>query len=245
MKERDSKSAGAMDPAIDSVTEELVSASHILFRHNVVDAFGHFSVRHPCNPDTFLISTAKAPALVTQKDIVELDLDGRAVQGIAQSLYLERFIHAEIYRERRDVMAVVHSHSPSVVPFSVVPSMPLRPIFHMAGFLHPPAPVFEIRGSAGDGSNLLVSTPELGRALAQSIGVRSVVLMRGHGSTVVGCTLREAVFRAIYTEINARLQREALSLGTPVYLTPAEAAACLASVSTTIDRAWNLWLGQL
>jgi ribulose-5-phosphate 4-epimerase/fuculose-1-phosphate aldolase len=236
---------GAMDPVIDSVTKELVSANHILFRHQVVDAFGHVSVRHPGNPDTFLISSGKAPALVTQQDIVELDLDGRAVQGIAQSLYLERFIHAEIYRKRRDVMAVVHSHSPSVVPFSVVPSMPLRPIFHMAGFLHPPAPVFEIRDSAGDGSNLLVSTPELGRALAQSIGVRSVVLMRGHGSTVVGCNLRQAVFRAIYTEINARLQREALSLGTPVYLTPAEAAACVASVSTTIDRAWNLWLGRL
>jgi HCOMODA/2-hydroxy-3-carboxy-muconic semialdehyde decarboxylase len=115
----------------------------------------------------------------------------------------------------------------------------------MTGFLHPPAPVFEIRDSAGDGSNLLVSTPELGRALAQSIGARSVVLMRGHGSTVVGRNLREAVFRAIYTEINARLQREALSLGTPVYLTPAEAVACVASVSTTIDRAWNLWLREL
>jgi ribulose-5-phosphate 4-epimerase/fuculose-1-phosphate aldolase len=234
-----------MHPVIDSVTKELVSANHILFRHNVVDAFGHVSVRHPDNPDTFLISSRKAPALVTQKDIVELDLDGCAVQGIAQSLYLERFIHAEMYRERRDVMAVVHSHSPNVVPFSVVPSVPLRPIFHMTGFLHPPAPVFEIRDSAGDGSNLLISTPELGRALAQGIGARSVVLMRGHGSTVVGRTLREAVFRAIYTEINARLQRDALSLGTPVYLTPAEAASCVASVSTTIDRAWNLWLGEI
>jgi HCOMODA/2-hydroxy-3-carboxy-muconic semialdehyde decarboxylase len=224
---------------------ELVAANRILFRQGVVDAYGHVSIRHPRLADAFLISSGKAPALVSAEHIVELDFDGREIRGAPQSLYLERFIHAEIYRARPDVGAVVHSHSPSVLPFSVVPGAPLRPICHMSGFLYAGAPVFEIRESAGNGSDLLISTPQLGRALAQTLGSRSVVLMRGHGSTVIGGNLREAVFQAIYTELNARLQREALALGEPVFLTDEEAAACVASVSASADRAWDLWLDQI
>ena len=231
--------------ALLEVINELVAANRILFRQGVVDAYGHVSTRHPQLPDTFLISAGKAPALVSPEHIVELDFDGREIRGTPQSLYLERFIHAEIYRARPDVGAVVHSHSPSVLPFSVVPSAPLRPICHMSGFLHLGAPVFEIRDSAGNGTDLLISTPQLGRALAQSLGSRSVVLMRGHGSTVIGRNLREAVFQAIYTEVNARLQREALALGSPTFLTAEEAAACVASVSASADRAWDLWLDQI
>jgi ribulose-5-phosphate 4-epimerase/fuculose-1-phosphate aldolase len=227
------------------VINELVAANRILFRQGIVDAYGHVSARHPQIPDAFLIASGKAPALVSADHIVELDLDGRGIRGIPQSLYLERFIHAEIYRARSDVGAVVHSHSPSVLPFSVVPTAQLRPICHMSGFLHPGAPVFEIREAAGDGSDLLISTPQLGRALATTLGPRPVVLMRGHGSTVVGKNLREAVFQAIYTEVNARLQRQALALGTPVFLTAEEATACATTVSTSIDRAWNLWLDQI
>lgn len=231
-------------PASDfvEVINELVTANRILFRQGVVDAYGHVSTRHPQIPEAFLIASGKAPALVSADHIVELDFDGREIRGTPQSLYLERFIHAEIYRARPDVGAVVHSHSPSVLPFSVVPTAQLRPICHMSGFLYSGAPVFEIREVAGDGSDLLISTPQLGRALAATLGPRSVVLMRGHGSTVVGATLREAVFQAIYTEINARLQREAAALGTPVFLTAQEAAACVATISASIDRAWNLWI---
>jgi ribulose-5-phosphate 4-epimerase/fuculose-1-phosphate aldolase len=231
--------------SLSGVINELVAANRILFRQGVVDAYGHVSIRHPQLPDVFLISSGKAPALVSPEHIVELDFDGREIRGVPQSLYLERFIHAEIYRARPDVGAVVHSHSPSVLPFSVVPSAPLRPICHMSGFLYAGAPVFEIRESAGNGSDLLISTPQLGRALAQTLGTSSVVLMRGHGSTVIGRSLREAVFQAIYTEQNARLQRQALTLGEPVFLTAEEAAACVASVSATADRAWDLWLGQI
>jgi ribulose-5-phosphate 4-epimerase/fuculose-1-phosphate aldolase len=227
------------------VISELVVANRILFRQGVVDAYGHVSTRHPQIPNAFLIASGKAPALVSADHIVELDLDGQEIRGTLQSLYLERFIHAEIYRARPDVGAVVHSHSPSVLPFSVVPSAQLRPICHMSGFLYSGAPIFEIREAAGDGTDLLISTPQLGRALAATLGSRSVVLMRGHGSTVVGNNLREAVFQAIYTEINARLQREALALGTPVFLTAEEGAACLATVSANIDRAWNLWIEQI
>src|SRR5580658_658894 len=201
--------------SLSGVINELVAANRILFRQGVVDAYGHVSMRHPQLSDVFLISSGKAPALVSYEHIVELDFDGREIRGEPQSLYLERFIHAEIYRARPDVGAVVHSHSPSVLPFSVVPSAPLRPISHMSGFLNSGVPVFEIRDSAGNGSDLLISTPQLGRALAQTLGSRSVVLMRGHGSTVIGATLREAVFQAVYTEYNARVQREALALGEP------------------------------
>lgn len=224
--------------------EELVAANRILFRHGVVDAYGHVSVRNPSRPNTFFISAGKAPALVESRHIVAVDLDGRPVTNATQSLYLERFIHAEIYRARPDVMAVVHSHSPSVVPFSVVPGTPLRPICHMSGFLYPAAGIFEIREVAGEASNLLISTPHLGRALAHKIGAQSVILMRGHGSTVVGRNVREAVFRAIYTEINARLQQQALALGTPVFLTAEESAACASTVAANMDRAWHLWMHQ-
>ena len=227
------------------IINELVAANRVLFHQGVVDAFGHVSARHPQIPDAFLIASSKAPAFVSADHIVELDLDGREIRGIPQSLYLERFIHAEIYRARSDVGAVVHSHSPSVLPFSVVPTAQLRPVCHMSGFLHPGAPVFEIRDEVGDGSDLLISTPQLGRALATTLGSQSVVLMRGHGSTVVGKDLRQAVFQAIYTEINARLQRQALALGTPVYLTAAEAIASATTVSTGIDRAWELWIDQI
>jgi ribulose-5-phosphate 4-epimerase/fuculose-1-phosphate aldolase len=227
------------------VIGELVAANRILFRQGVVDAYGHVSTRHPQMPDAFLIASGKAPALVSADHIVELGLDGQEIRGTPQSLYLERFIHAEIYRARPDVGAVVHSHSPSVLPFSVVPTAQLRPLCHMSGFLGSGVPVFEIRETAGDGTDLLISTPQLGRALAATLGPRSVVLMRGHGSTVVGSNLREAVFQAVYTEINARLQREALALGTPVFLTAEESEACVATVSASIDRAWNLWSDQI
>jgi ribulose-5-phosphate 4-epimerase/fuculose-1-phosphate aldolase len=230
---------------LEQVVNELVAANRILYRQGVVDAFGHVSTRHPQIPNAFLIASSKAPALVSAEHIVELDLDGQPIRGSAQPLYLERFIHGEIYRARPDVGAIVHSHSPSVLPFSVVPSASLRPICHMSGFLSSGAPVFEIRKITGEGSDLLISTPQLGQSLAATLGTRTVVLMRGHGSTVVGRSLREAVFQAIYTEINARLQREAMGLGTPVFLTEQEAAACVATVSASMDRAWHLWVDQI
>jgi ribulose-5-phosphate 4-epimerase/fuculose-1-phosphate aldolase len=233
------------DSNVAEVISELVAANRILFRQGVVDAYGHVSARHPQLPDAFLIASGTAPALVTADHIVALNLDGQEIGGTSQSLYLERFIHSEIYRARPDVGAVVHSHSPSVVPFSVVPTMQLRAICHMTGFLNSGVPIFEIRDTAGDGSDLLIRSPPLGRALAAALGSQSVVLMRGHGSTVIGRNVREAVFQAVYTEINARLQREAAALGPPVFLTAKEAAACVATVSPTTDRAWRLWVDQI
>jgi ribulose-5-phosphate 4-epimerase/fuculose-1-phosphate aldolase len=229
-----------------TVLDDLVAANHILFEQGVVDGFGHVSARHPDHADRFLLARSMAPGQVALEDIQEYELDGTPVDPPGPKAYLERFIHGELYRARPDVMAVVHSHSPSVVPFSVVPSVPLRSICHMSGFIGDGAPVFEIRDTvAGPSSDLLIRSQELGAALADTLGAGPVVLMRGHGSTVVGTDVRQAVFRAVYTEVNAKLQSEALRLGPPTYLTAGESAATTATNNAQIDRAWNLWRAQL
>jgi HCOMODA/2-hydroxy-3-carboxy-muconic semialdehyde decarboxylase len=224
--------------------EELVAANHILAFHGVVDGFGHVSMRHPARPDRYLLTRNKAPELVESGDILELDLDSNIVSPGEHRSFLERFLHGELYRARPDIMAVVHSHSPSQIPFGVT-TAPLRAVSHMGAFLGTGAPVFEIRDVRGDGTDLLVRDPELARALADSLGDQPVVLMRGHGSTVVGASLRQTVFRAVYAEFNARMQTQALQIGGPVtYLTEAEGAAAAATNDSQIDRAWKLWLHQ-
>jgi len=235
--------SNVVSEAVSLAIRELVDANHILFDQGVVDGFGHVSARHPERPDRFLLSRSMAPALVTEADILEFDLDGKAVVPNGPAGYLERFIHGEIYRKRGDVMSVVHSHSPSVVPFSVVTGTKLRPICHMCGFLSEKgAPIFEIRDFAGSGSDLLITSGKLGAALADSLGEGPAVLMRGHGSTVVGSTLRQAVFRAVYTEIGARLQMEAMRLGPVTYLSEEETIGTTKTISTQYDRSWFLWL---
>lgn len=220
---------------------DLVAANHILFTHRIVDAFGHASIR--IAPDRFLLARNMAPGLVTAEDILTFDLDGEALDAAGRSVYLERFIHGEIYRARPDVQAVVHSHAATVIPFGVS-QMPLRPIFHMAGFLRGPAPIFEIRDHAGDATDLLIRNRELGVALAGSLGRNAVVLMRGHGATIVGDSLPQAVYRAIYTAVNAGLQSEALRLGEVTFLTEGEADAAAASNNGQLTRAWDLWKRQ-
>ncbi len=231
--------------SVEQVTRNLVLANHILALKEVVDAFGHVSQRCPWNPGHFMIARSVAPASVTAVDIVELDLDGNTVNPDAPPSYLERFIHAEIYRARPDVQAVVHSHSPAVIPFAVVPGVSLRSIFHLTGFLGAKPPVFEVRDTAGDGTDLLVRNAKSGAALAASLGDASVVLMRGHGSTTVGQTLPQAVFNAVYTEVNARVQYQAMQLGSPTYLSEGEMAAAAATTAGAMHRAWELWVSQV
>jgi ribulose-5-phosphate 4-epimerase/fuculose-1-phosphate aldolase len=225
---------------------DLVVANHILYDQQVVDAFGHVSVRHDKRPDRFLLSRSMAPALVTAADILEYDLDGNPVVAGGPAVYLERFIHGEIYRVRPDVMSVVHSHSHAIIPFGAVKSPhKLRPIFHMGGFIGTGAPIFEIRECVGDGSNLLISSPELGAALARTLGPQAVVLMRGHGVTVAAPNLREAVYRGVYVDVNAKLQLQAINLGPVTYLTEAEARAATATNASQVNRAWDLWKLQV
>ena len=233
----------AVTEALTTTIRELVDANHILFDQGVVDGFGHVSARHPERPDRFLLARSMAPALVTEKDVLEFDLDGNPVIPGGPAPYLERFIHGEIYRKRQDVMSVVHSHSPSVVPFSVVTGVKLQPVCHMCGFLSAKGtPIFEIRDFAGPGSDLLITSGKLGAALADSLGEGPAVLMRGHGSTVVAGTLRQAVFRAVYTEVGARLQMESMKLGPVTFLTEEETVGTTKTISTQYDRSWFLWL---
>jgi ribulose-5-phosphate 4-epimerase/fuculose-1-phosphate aldolase len=223
-----------------ALIEDIVTGSRVLADFGVLDGFGHVSARHPTNPNHFLLSRSLAPALVTADDIMEFDLDGNAVGDSGRSVFLERFIHSEIYKARPDVMSVVHTHSPGVIPFTASQA-PLRPMYHNAAFLAAGAPVWDIRKDFGE-TDMLVRDPSLGKSLAQTLGDKSVVLMRGHGDVTVGPSVKVAVFRAYYTDVNARLQSQAIALGGDVnYLTPGEGAKADTVNLAVLDRIWNLW----
>lgn len=228
------------DPAL---LEKLAIANRILYDQNVVDGFGHVSVRHDKSPEHFLLSCNRAPGLVSPDDILTYDLNGDLAVASDKRSYLERFIHSEIYRARPDVMSVVHSHSQSVIPFGAT-GQRLRPIFHMSGFLGSGSALFEIR-DAGGNTDLLIRDTGLGKALAQSLGKHNCVLMRGHGSTTVAPSLELAVYRAIYAEVNAKLQIQAAALGPVNFLNEEEAALAAASTEGQVVRAWDLWRGRI
>lgn len=215
-------------------------ANRVLADQGVLDGFGHVSVRHPTDPNRFLMSRSLAPALVKAEDIMEFDRDGNPVDPRGRAVFLERFIHAEVYKARPDAQAVVHSHSPGVIPFGVS-QKPMKAMYHIAAFLAAGVPVFEIR-DAGGMTDMLVRSNDLGKALAAALGDKAVVLMRGHGDVVVGPTLPMAVFRAIYTEANARLQAQAIALGGPItYLEVEEGERANKALDLIHLRAWDLW----
>jgi ribulose-5-phosphate 4-epimerase/fuculose-1-phosphate aldolase len=222
------------------LVDDVVAASRILARHQVLDAYGHVSARSDKRPEHFIMSRSRAPALVTAADLMEFDADSEPLPGDRRKGFIERYIHGEIYRTRPDVMAVVHSHSSSVIPFGVTGTK-LRPISHMGGFLWTGAPVFEIRKEREE-NDLLVRDRPLGKALASALGNCSCVLMRGHGMAVVGSSIQESVFRAIYTEMNARVQLQATLLEGPIeFLSDYEARAVDAANRGTLERPWELW----
>jgi ribulose-5-phosphate 4-epimerase/fuculose-1-phosphate aldolase len=220
--------------------DDLVAANRILFSEGVLDGFGHVSLRDPKRPDRFWLARSMAAGLVSAGDLMEFDLDCAPIDARGRAVFLERFIHGEIYRARADVQSVVHSHSPNLVPFGVTP-VELKPLYHMTGFLGDGVPVFEIRKVAGRDTNLLITDGRLGRALAKTLGNKPASLMRGHGSVVVGQSLQQAVYRAIYMELNARLQSEAMRLGRVNYLTPGEARAGAEVNDRMLHRPWELW----
>jgi len=240
-------------PANPSLIEDLVAANHILAAQGIFDAFGHVSVRHDADPNRFLMSHSIAPESVTAEDLVEYDLDGNPVDLRGRSRagvpgrrqYLERYIHAEIYKARPDVVAVVHNHSPAVIPFGIS-SVQMRPVYHVAAFIGAGLPIFDIR-EAGGITDMLVSNSALGRALAERLGEHRAVLMRGHGVAVVGPSLPFVVARSVYLEVNARIQIQAISLGGAVtYLDPREAQAVVdAGELRGFQRPWAMWKRQV
>jgi ribulose-5-phosphate 4-epimerase/fuculose-1-phosphate aldolase len=223
-----------------ALIDDLVVANHILVNEGVLDGFGHISVRHDRDPGRFLIARSMAPALVTADDILVCDLDGEVHDAQGRKTYVERYIHSEIYRVRPDVTAIIHSHSPAVIPFGVTGAR-LRPICHMSGFLGAQVPVFEIRHAAGEATDLLIRNQALGKALAKQLGPSAVALLRGHGNVVTGNSIQQVVFRAIYTENNARLQSEAMRLGEINFLTPEEAQATSDMNDQHLGRPWEMW----
>ena len=224
-----------------SLRQDLVDANRILCNEGVLDAFGHVSARLEQHPERFVLAGNIAPALVTEDDLIEFDLDGTPVVETARRLYVERYLHAEIYRARPDVNAIVHSHSAACLPFAVSRKAVLRPVCHMGGFLGTGAPVFEIRETGGRATDLLIRSNKLGAALARTLGSHAVVLMRGHGLTAVASSLPLAVYRAVYTELNARVQQQAEQLGDVTYLAAEEAEATARANEGQVDRPWQLW----
>ena len=230
--------------SLSEVIADVVVANHILARQGVVDGFGHVSVRHPDDAGKFLLSCSRAPELVEAADIMVFDLDCIAEGGDSRTAYLERYIHGEIYKARADIHAVVHSHSPSVIPFAAS-SVRLRPIYHMSGFLSGATRVFDIRHAFGC-TDMLVRNREHGAALAAELGDCGVVLMRGHGFVACGLSIPVAVYRAIYTEQNASLQQRAIALGGEVtYLDDEEARLAEATNRSVVARPWELWKRQV
>lgn len=227
----------------EAMLAELVVANRILAMQGVVDSFGHVSVRTAGDASHFLLSCARAPDQVRSEDIMTFDLEGAALDAQGRKPYVERFIHAAIYAARPDVQSVVHSHSYAVIPFSVS-GVPVRPVMHVCSAIGPRVPVWDIAEHFGD-TDLLVSDMAMGRELASALRSESAILMRGHGATVVGRTLREAVHTSIYLQVNCTLQLQAVQLaagGAIKFLTSGEIALRGAKdPSFGIDRAWENW----
>jgi HCOMODA/2-hydroxy-3-carboxy-muconic semialdehyde decarboxylase len=228
-----------------SLLHDLAIANRILAREDVVDAFGHVSVRHPEHPERYILSRSRSPALVTRGDLVDFTLEGAAVDpSETRSFYIERPIHGAIYEARPDVQAVIHNHAYAVIPFAVTPT-PLRPILHVAGGIGATIPVWDIRAGFGD-TNLLVTTMAQGRDLAATLGEAAVALMRGHGCVVAAATLKQAVTTAIYLQVNAALLLDALKLGEVSYLSPGEieATAAMTNLPVAVERTWEYWAAR-
>ncbi len=225
---------------LNDVIDELVSANRILAREGIVDSFGHPSIRHPDRPDRFLLSRARAPDLIEADDIMEFSLDGEAIDARGRKPYLERFIHGAVYEARADVNAVIHNHSPSVIPFGVSKKK-LKPLLHMCGSIGHEVPVWDSQTKFGD-TSLLVDSVDMGRDLAKLLGARPAALMRGHGAVVVGRDIRQAVYIAYYLELAAKLQMQAMAMGEVTFLTPGEVDNIIARTGPySINRAWENW----
>jgi ribulose-5-phosphate 4-epimerase/fuculose-1-phosphate aldolase len=230
-------SAGSVEPQL---IEDLVAANRILADQGVLDGWGHVSVRHPRDPNRYLLSRSRAPELISADDIMEFDLDSNPVDARGRPLYTERFIHGEIYRARPDVVAIVHTHAPALIPFGIS-KVPLKPVYHRSAFIAAGVPVFEIRERAGM-TDMLIRDQALGRALADALGNHPAALMRGHGAVVVGPSLQRVVGRSIFLPLNATLQMQAAALGGPVtYLDPEEARKIEEREGYGLARAWEAW----
>ena len=223
----------------ESILNDLVIANRILANENVVDAYGHVSVRHPRDPQRFFLARSLSPERVERADIMEFDLEGNPAGGDARQPYLERFIHAAAYEARADVQAVVHAHAEDVLPFGIT-AAPLRPVIHSGSFMGEQVPVWDIRDKFGD-TNLLVTNMPQGRDLARTLGGNNVALMRGHGFVAAARSLIEVVRMSVYVPRNARVLLAGLRLGEVKPLSPGEIAARNAGYQPYSPETWRAW----
>ena len=201
--------------------EQLVVANRILAHEEVVDAFGHVSLRHPENPHHYIMSRSRAPELVDLEDLMEFELDGKILDEQGRTPYGERFIHGAVMEARPEINAVVHNHAQEVLPFSLTDT-PLKPMIHTASVIGEHIPLWDIRDQFGENTDMLVRNMEQGRDLSAALENNTCLIMRGHGAVIVGKTLKEAVVTSIYLKINAKIQTSAMSMGNPIPLSPGE-----------------------
>ncbi len=221
--------------------QTLVIANRILANEGVVDAFGHVSVRHPDNPERYFISRSRAPELITMDDLMEFTLDGDAIDLQDRTPYGERMIHGAVFEARADVQAVVHNHSYELIPFGNT-GTPIQPMMHTCGVIGADIDTWDIRDKFGETDHLVINM-EQGRDLASCLGERPVALMKRHGCVVACRNLKEAVMTSVYLQVNAKIQLQAMQLGTPDFLTATEAGLCTTRQTSPLglDRAWEYW----
>ena len=227
-------------PVDQALLDDLVAANHILYTKNIVDGLGHVSARHDKDPNLYVLAAEKAPGLVEREDLAIYDLDSNAQTLRDRRPYNERFIHGEIYKARPDVKSVIHCHTPSLVTFCVC-QVPLRPLYHMSGFLGCGVARFEIREFAKEATDMLVSSPQVGASLAKVLADKQIVLMRGHGATMAGQSVKHAVYRAIYAALNAIMQMDAMRMGEITFLSDQEAMKGMDINDRFVERSWALW----
>jgi HCOMODA/2-hydroxy-3-carboxy-muconic semialdehyde decarboxylase len=232
-----------LTPLAPELVDDLLVGNRILYKYGIVDAFGHISVRHDADPQRFVMSRHLAPGLVTAGDLLTYDLDSNPVTPTTHRLYSERYIHGEIYKQRPDVFSVIHCHAPALIPFGITKAQ-LQPVYHMSAFLGEGVPTFEIREAAGM-TDMLIRTAPIGKALATGLGPKPMILMRGHGATMVGKSIQHAVYRAMYAAQNAQIQLEAMRLGEVTYLAAEEAERYERYIDEVIHRPWNMWKHEL
>jgi HCOMODA/2-hydroxy-3-carboxy-muconic semialdehyde decarboxylase len=224
---------------LERARADLVIANRILAHENVVDAYGHVSVRHPQDPKRFLLARSVSPEMVAPADIMEFDLEGNALGGDRRQPYLERFIHGAVYEARPEVVSVVHAHAEDVLPFGIT-SAPLKPVIHSGSFMGEQVPVWDIRDNFGD-TNMLVTNAPQGRDLAMRLGGNNVALMRGHGFVAAARSLIEVVRMSVYVPRNARVQMAAMQLGAVKPLSRGEIAARNAGYKPDSPETWRAW----
>jgi HCOMODA/2-hydroxy-3-carboxy-muconic semialdehyde decarboxylase len=221
---------------------ELALANRIVANEGIIDAFGHVSMRHPDHPNRYLLSRSRAPELVTPEDFIEYDIESQPLRDPGVGQYSERVIHGEIYKARPEVNSVCHHHCPAFMPL-LATGTDYVPIFHLGavGGIRPP--FWDQRDEFGD-TNMLVIKPEEGASLARALGKHWMVLMMRHGVTVAGTSVRDCVFRSVFSARNAEYQVRSMSVGSNIAsLSPGEArlAGQISGKTTGLTRSWEYW----